>query len=578
MKAKVSILVICLAIALLVPWQPSVTASPTPEPYKSDITVEWDFDEKVFKYHYKGTQEYDLDDIVVMISDTTLSVDETLTHSEGELEKEDTEITGISSFEPVDGHNYSVVFRHKDLILAERSILTSANDFIYSEMTSEYNVKYHMVEVDGSETTTMDMDVVASIESKSNYEKMRLSGDVEMVMDSDDGDETLLFELEGEIEGAETKVDGKITESFMDMNMKGSFDMESGSMTMDGEMEMGTREENNLKVSSSMKMDGDWTSMGRKGTIFQEENTLRIEDHINRDGTNYNCLVQHGYFRMTDTGEELENTTTSWEVRESGYDNEVIYFEYEEKENGVTTETGSCYPEDSPIPEEEEIDIMDVSTTEGVGPSNMVVGDVVIESSETNVKFAIRYEVTGTGVKTIGNQDFNCYRISGVVSKGGSGTVEGYMCYDPDYDGVMVYLKEDYRWGPQQLETSFELKMFSGEKEDDSILPIESELLVPVIGGGILLIGLLGYVLLKKKDKSESRVGPAPGSVPVQALQYQQPQPFQQTGFQPQQHSPYVQPPLTPQAPQYNCPLCRNSLQFVPQHQRYYCWSCQRYV
>ena len=54
----------------------------------------------------------------------------------------------------------------------------------------------------------------------------------------------------------------------------------------------------------------------------------------------------------------------------------------------------------------------------------------------------------------------------------------------------------------------------------------------------------------------------------------QQPQPPQQQPTYPYQPQP--QPQVPPQ-PTYRCPVCGNPLTWIPQYQRWYCYTCRRY-
>ncbi len=500
-RGKISALVSCLVLLLLLPSQSTVGSGGSSDPPGSDINVEWDFDRMEFRYHYQDSRNHDPDEIVVKIRDLTGDFHETLVSGDGAVGKNGSSFVAVSTLEPEDGHEYHVVFNKGDEVLAERSILASSREFIHGGSYLEYFMNYRISKVDGFETTNLEMELVAGMTSGKDYESMSASGNVEMKMESDDGEETMRIKMNGTVDMVETEREGELPTSNQAMNLSGSFLFSSENTNMNGTMEMRTGEENGLDTDSYLKMDGRWENGESNGSIFREKKTLRVEDHANQEGDVYTCLVLHSYQRMNRSGSSRENTTTSWEIREDGYDNETIYFDYQRKENGDTLESGSVYPGNSPVPEEEKIDILDIVETVGIWPANMVIGDVVVEPSETGADFAIRIEVEETVIRNIGKQEFNCFLLKGTVSKGGTGSIEQYICYDQEHEGFLIALEEDLGWGEQSLEATFELKSFPVQEDEEGAS--REGIYFPATLATGSMIGLAFLVLSRRRTEKE---------------------------------------------------------------------------
>lgn len=458
MKKLKCIILGCFLLANVIIVFSTVSGESATDQDGEKINIQWDFYNEEYKYILNTTENYDINDITIEIKDKTNGTHENLSTNNKRIYKNGTKIIGNASFIPTNDHNYIITIKDKDTIVSERTINTTSNEFAYLEGIYVYNTKFLVEQNEEDEKMTMNMDLNAKIELNSSYEKMNMNGDISMDMETEDDDMTMTMELSGTAQMMDNESNGKKTEGQMSMDMGGTFHAEDDDgMKMDGDVIMIMDEYNDLKTNQYMEMDGVWSYSGENGDIYIEEKTIDMEDHDNYNNTIFNCLVQDGYSLMTWDGNRFENFSTSWLVRESGYDNETIYFEYEEKENGETTDEGSDYPDNSPVPEVDEIDIMDVTEFIGVAPVNFEIGDVVIKKSETDIEYAIKHTVEGTEMKNYADRDFNCHRIGGQVIKGGNGTTLEFISYDSEYLGLEIREDVNLKWRNQTINITYYL-------------------------------------------------------------------------------------------------------------------------
>ncbi len=564
------------------------TQLPAPE---SDMLLEWDYHLGHYRYIFTEGRSLDEDDVTIEVkrdgggSETLATAFDNL-HKDGDL------IIGNSTIEPSDDEQFTITVVADGETLAEREFETSGEEFVPTVGKYSYEMEMEMVESAGDYTMSMEMDLIAEVETTDTYELVLMEGQVSMDME----DEGMELNLQGPVEQMSKESDGETVDSSMSMDLDGTFSYNDGWISMDGDAVMRMAEEDQMSTDQYMLMDGEWEGLGESGDFYSEEKTLRFENHDNHDGDSYDCMVQESYTMMTMGSDKNENFTTSWNVREAGFSNTTIYYEYEEKENGDTTEEGSEYPENSPVPDEEEFDLLDVMELEGATPVVPVIGDVFVGRSETEVDFAIRYEVTSAKGKTVGGQTYNTLIITGVAQGDGDGTGLIYVAYDDRLFGLTLYQETELSWSDQTLSASYTLVQAQvPESEDDDDDEFNILLLLIPLAIAVAVVGTL-FVLRNRSDAMadveepwEQPVGTpqAPQATQAtQATQSIQPQ-AQVPQYGPQGgHAQYMpgQPyaaqaaPAAAQLPTATCPFCFSAAGFQPQYGYYYCHNCAQYL
>ena len=567
--------------------------TPIPAP-ESEILLEWDY--HLDRYLYIFNDGGDLDEASVTIEvQGDDGPRETLASASDSLYREGDLIIGVSEIQPNDDQHFTVSVQADGDTMAVREFDTSGEEFVPTVGQYSYEMDMRVIESVEDYSMTMEMEVIAEIETTATYELVLMEGQLAMEMD----DEGMTLELQGLVEQMSKESDGETVESSMTMDLDGTFSYDDGWISMDGDATMRTSEENQLMTDNYMLMDGEWSGMGDSGDFYVEEKTLRFEDHANHAGDSYDCIVLESYSLMTMGGDKQENLTTSWKVRESGYSNTTIYYEYEEKENDDTTDEGFEYPENSPIRDDDEYDVFDVVELEGATPVIPVLGDVFVGSSETDVDFAVRYEVDSAKGKSIGSRTYNTLIINGEVLGEGVGMGLIYICYDENLAGLTLYQEEHVSWANQTLTGSYTLiqaQVPSSDDGDDD----ELNLLWILIPLAIVLTGAGMAIIYRSRNQARAEEETEPWEQPPgtpQVTQSIQPQ-AQAAQFGPQTgHTPYMpmqqyatQPgtsqgigvsevaPAATQVPVATCPFCFSAAGYLPQYGYYYCQRCQQYL
>ncbi len=594
---------------------------------QSDILLDWDHYEGEFRYIYTEGGNLDPDTVTMDIREKNSGYRETLMTGDGSLYKEGSRIIGNSSLEPRDDQEYAITVRINGEPVADREFSTSGEEFVPTAGLYTYDMHMEMAENDDDFSLSMLMDMTATIENTEQYEETTMEGTLEM----HSNDEGINIDMSGTADQMDKEASGIPIDSYMNMDLEGTFDYNDGLMSMSGDTRMRLSEENKLDTEQYFLMDGTWSMGTSGGTIYSEEQTVRFENHDNHNGESFDCMVQDSYFLRTDSGDEYENFTTNWNVREDGYTNTTVYFEYEEKENGDTTEEGSKYPENSPEPEDEDLDLSDIAELNGASPIVPVPGDVFVFPSEEDVDFTIRYEVSRAVTKNYAGRSFNALLLTGTAQGEGSGNSKLYISFDPEYEGLTLYFMQDLEWGSQTLMATFTITDVQADpsNEDDDELNLLL-LLIPLVVILAIVGGAVAYRRRDLGDDAGDELWDQPLQTPVTGQQqtiatpgtaqpgYTQGQVAYQTqagqvAYQTQGQVAYQgqeqrfdvgqgyatggvfgtaatatntvpatatnAPAVVAQAPPAaTCPFCSGLAPFLPEYRYYYCANCQQYL